>query len=145
MVITEAEDRLNQLLTENSFRTDTLALSVGWEAFKRFAREPIESSTSVIEVQIGVDTRTGSEASFVCCYRICEVNDEEKYYDHMETLGLMFLATPSAEIRMHATSLFSAHKRFPTLEDYFTAVENLPAFQAALAHSPWQCRLVHPR
>ena len=143
MYISEAEDRLKQLLAESGFGTDSPHLQPGWEAFKRFIREPIRRCTEVVTVETGVDTRTGVEASYVRLSRLCEVNDEEKYYDHMEILGFLFLASPFDTLCEHPFSLSDI--RFPSVEAFFTAVEQLPVFQAALAHAPWQCRVHHTR
>ena len=141
MKVSQAENRLTQLLKENGFDINHPDPRLGWEAFKQFVREPVKCAEDTIAFQMGVNQRTGIEQCYFDFVRRFEINDEEKYYDHMEHVHLLFLANPTDELRRYQTCLSNVSRRFPTLEAFFAAVESLPAFRAGVAHSPWRCRV----
>ena len=65
--------------------------------------------------------------------------EDPKFYDHLEIIRLIFVTNPIEAVRQYPMSLSAVGYR--SLEAYFAAVENLPAFRVVVADISWQCEI----
>ena len=139
MEVSQAANRLKQLLAESGFDMDHPHPRQGWEVFKQFANEPVNCADDTLHCEISVSEQTGTEQCYLVLSRRFEINDEEKFYDRLEIVRLIFVANPTEAVRQYRMSLSTGGYR--SLEAYFVAVESLPAFQVVVADISWQCEV----
>ena len=137
--ISQIANRLNQLLVESSFEFAYPDPSLGWKVFKQFANEPVNCAEDSLHCSFGISTQKGTERYQVVFSRQFEINDDEKFYDHLEVVRLIFVANPTDALRQCHASLSTVG--FRSLESFFTAFENLPAFQVMAIDTVWQCEV----
>jgi hypothetical protein len=111
-------------------------LAAAWRAFVAFAAEPVRCADDTTYVWIGPDPR-GGPGVVARFGRRFEVNDDDKNYDRTEAVALRFDAEPG--VTLDAPSLSLSTVGFRTLAPFVAAVEDAPAFRAAMAHRPWRC------
>ena len=139
MEVSQAANRLKQLLAESGFHMDHPDPRQGWEVFKQFANEPVNCADDTLHCEISTSERSGTERCYFVLSRRFEINDEEKFYDHLEIVRLIFVADPTEAVRQYRMSLSTVGYR--SLDAYFVAVESLPAFQVVAADISWQCEV----
>ena len=133
----ETKERLQVMLASNGFAMDDADPRVAWEVFKQFVRERVECADDTVSVHAGRVLHADGEQALLRLGRRFEINDEEKYYDRLEIVTLVFRSNPHNALEGVTLSTVG----FRTLEKYFAAVESEAAFQAAVAHRPWTCAI----
>jgi len=115
--VNETRQRLQQLVEANGLTQEEASFSLGWEIFKQFALEPVKCAQDELFIYIGPDPLGGQQ--FVARLgQDFEVNDEEKYFDHSESVSLLFTTEPSESLDKHRLSL-STRMGFRAFEPFF--------------------------
>src|SRR5438552_18488214 len=104
MEVSQAADRLKQLLVERGFDMDHPQPRQAWEVFKQFANEPANCADDTLHCEISVSEKTGTEQCYLVLSRRFEINDEEKFYDHLEITRLIFVTNPIEAVRQYPIS-----------------------------------------
>jgi hypothetical protein len=117
---------LERMLAEAGFDSASPDAPLAWRVFKTFAAIPVECAGDALLFQCGTFTLSGAPLFNVDFTRqfVHEVDGE---YDHMEQLHCTIYCEPLEELGEVKTNLWSYD--FPSLEEFFAAVEALPEFQ----------------
>jgi hypothetical protein len=134
--VKETKQRLQQLVEASGLSEEEASFSLGWETFKQFALEPVKCAQDELFIYIGPDRLRG-EQFIARLGRDFEVNDYEKYFDHSESVSLLFTTEPSEALDGYRFSL-STRMGFTAFEPFFVKVEGEAAFRAAAAHPSWR-------
>jgi len=137
--VSQAGNRFKQLLIESGFDFTHPDASLGWKVFKHFANEPVNCADDSLHCLFGRSAQTDIEKYNIVFSRQFEINDEEKFYDHLEVVRLIFSADATDTLIQYHASLSTVG--FRSFEAFFTALENLPAFQVIATATAWQCEI----
>ena len=132
MKVEESEAILTRLLREAEIDLDQPRVEDvqrAWQCFKQFCRLPAERAEDGILFQCGIFTFTGEPLYYFDYVRQFECEGLEGD-DALLQLHCEFRFTPTDEMAELDTNLWSFD--YPTLDDYFAAVEGLPEFQATV-------------
>src|SRR5258706_16338912 len=80
------------MLASDSFSMENADPLRAWEGFKQFVREPVECADDTVSVHVGRVRQADAEQAVLRLSRRFEINDEEKFYDHLEIVSLVFRA-----------------------------------------------------
>ena len=134
MTVDEAADRLRELLLEAGFDSARLDLAVVWQAFKRFAAEPVDDQTT----ELWFEAADGNPAKDFPAY-FDFVRMVMHYPDHGaewgEQITAHFSAPPSVRLGLRGGSVQA--EDVADLPAWFQAVEASPSFKAGLAFGGW--------
>ncbi|MFC5579470.1 hypothetical protein ACFPOA_15790 [Lysobacter niabensis] len=112
-----------------------------WSAFKDFGREMFGSRGISLLFQVGTYDFTGKPLFYfdpVCQFEITDLDGE---HDHFEQLHCELTCAPVDAVSGIDASLWSFD--YPTADAFFTAVEALPAFQAAVQRLDYHLSVSH--
>src|ERR1051325_5879446 len=113
----ETRQRLQQLAEINGLNQTEASFSLGWEIFKQFALEPVKCAQDELFIYIGPDP-LGGEQFIARLGRDFEINDDEKYFAHSESVSLLSTTEPSKSLDGYRLSL-STRMGFRAFEPFF--------------------------
>lgn len=122
----EAEEVLNEMLSESDFDINNPSPKLAWEIFKKFANLKVDCADDALLFQCGVYDFTGEDLfhfEFVRQFSF-EIDGE---YDHMEQLRLTIYFKPNAELKELETNIWSYD--FNSIDEYFNHVEKMNHFK----------------
>ena len=123
-------ERLVTLLRQHGVDRRSVSGLAAWSAFKDFGREMFRAQGIGLLFQVGTYDFTGRPLFYfdpVCQFEIIDPDGE---HDHFEQLHCELACAPDSALSGIEASLWSFD--YPTADSFFTAVEALPAFQAAM-------------
>ena len=141
MSSTHQAERLNTLLRQNGVDPQSASGLAAWSAFKEFGRETFGPEHIGLLFQVGTYNFTGEPLFYfdpVCQF---EISDSEGEHDHFEQLHCELTCVPDDATSGVEASLWSFD--YPTADAFFTAVEALPAFQAAVRRVDYHVSVEH--
>jgi len=137
MRIDQAEAKLRQLLQAMGADPKHLAVGETWEAFKRFAVEPVATASDGLLFQAGTFDFYGPDRFIVDFVRQFEVVDNEERHEHYEQLHCEFLFEPNPDLRALDTfELWCFPAEGDSPDAFFEEVEGRPEFRAVVARTP---------
>jgi hypothetical protein len=138
---TPQAERLNTLLCQHGVDPHSASGLAAWSAFKEFGRETFGAKHISLLFQVGTYNFTGERLfyfDFVCQFAI---SDSDGEHDHFEHLHCELTCMPDEATSGLKASLWSFD--YPTADAFFTAVEALPAFQAAVRRVDYRVSVEH--
>ena len=133
--------RLRDLLKKQGAPGSSISGNAAWAAFKEYAREVFDREGVGLLVQSGVSDFTGSPLFYfdpVCQF---EIRDAEGEYDHLEQLHCELTCPPTDALEDAQANLWSFD--YPTADAFFSAVEDVPAFQLAIGQTGYSISVYH--
>lgn len=141
MASTPQVERLGTLLHQYGVDHHSASGLAVWSAFKDFGRETFGSEGVGLLFQVGTHDFTGNPLFYfdpVCQFEITDSNGE---HDHFQQLHCELTCVPDDAVSGVEASLWSFD--YPTADAFFTAVEALPAFQAAVRRLDYHLSVDH--
>ena len=109
-----------------------------WEAFKLFARDPVECQDDFMLVQVGDSAVMGdSYLDFCREFRLIDA-DGDAWSEQVHAEFKTVLPTKLGHKQTDCASY-----DYESLDDFFRAVEEMPEFQAGLAFDGWDFSVYH--
>ncbi len=134
MTVDEAADRLRQLVLEAGLDPARLDLAVVWQAFKRFAAEPVDGQTT----ELWFEAADGNPAEdFTACFdfvrMVMHYPDDGAEWGEQITARLT--APPGVRLGRRGNSVQA--QDVADLSAWFQALEASPSFNAGLLFDGW--------
>ena len=139
MQASEAEQNFRAMLYDASFDPLNPTPLLAWETFKSFMRESVDCADDGVLFECGVFSFTGEDLFYLEFVRQFSFNDDAGEYEHMEQLHCTFTCAPTDELVKIQKNLWGYD--FESLDEYFSAVENLREFQIATSQTGWKFEL----
>src|SRR5687768_6634798 len=133
---TRESEQLMALLRQHRVGGPEVAPAPVWEAFKAFGRRVAGQDGVGLLFQLGVFNFTGEPLFYfdpVCQFERLDADGE---HDGFEPIHCELSCPPTAGLEGLETSLWSFD--FPSVEEFFQAVEAMPQFAAAMAQPMYQ-------
>ena len=138
---TTQEERLEALLEQHGCPKSRASGQTAWRAFKTYGSEVFGQSGVGLLFQSGIYTFTGTPQFYFDPLCQFEVLDHEGEHDHFEQLHCELTCEPHEHLTTAKAEMWSFD--FATAEDFFSAVESLPAFQLALKQTDYNVAVTH--
>lgn len=141
MPSTPQAKRLVTLLRQHGVDHHSASGLAVWSAFKELGRETFGSEGVGLLFQVGTYDFTGNSLFYfdpVCQF---EITDSDGEHDRFEQLHCELTCVPDDALIGVEASLWSFD--YPTAEAFFTAVEALPAFEAAVRRLDYHLSIDH--
>jgi hypothetical protein len=138
VTVDEAADRFRRLLHEAGFNPARPNVAVAWQAFKRFAAEPVDDQTTELwfEAADG-DPAEGFPAYFDFVRMVMHYPDDGAEWG--EQITARFTAPPGVWLGLRGDSVQA--EDVADLATWFEAVEASPSFKAGLAFDGWSVEI----
>jgi hypothetical protein len=124
--IYEAEEVLNEMLSESDFDVESPNPRLAWEIFKKFSNIKVDCADNSLLFQCGVYDFTGEDLfhfEFVRQFSL----EEDGEYDHLEQLRLTIYFKPNTELKELETNLWTYD--FNSIDEFFNEVEKMNHFK----------------
>jgi hypothetical protein len=134
MTVDEAADRLRKLLLDVGFDAVQPNAALAWEAFKRFATEPVDTPTTEVWFE-AADGNPGTESDAYFDFVRMFTHHEEDDVVWSEQITAHFTASPTVQLGLRRGSIQA--NDIANLTGWFKAVEASPGFHAGVAYAGW--------
>ncbi len=141
MTVSDAADKLRQLLLDAGFDFAHPNPLLAWEVFKRFVTEPVESAGGRECEEIWFEAGDGNLVNgfpgyFDFVRQFLQVT--ERGAEYHEQITVHFACEPSVQLGLQGTIHAEDLTNLPA---FFRAVEGSESFRAGQAFSRWSCEV----
>jgi hypothetical protein len=134
LTVDEAAERLRALLLDAGFDATRPNPALAWEAFKRFAAEPVDAHTTDFWFEAADGDSTENSPAYFDFVRMF-MHYPEEGAEWGEQITAHFTAPPSVRLGLQAGSVQA--EDVADLASWFGAVEASPSFQAGMGFAGW--------